>query len=816
MMRPLTSRLLKQIFVLVTIVLFSSLYSQAHARPDYVTVEAESGVLDWDESLNIPANELPQVYQDSAASGGAGVAWFDKPGNSVSLTNAPFARSITVRYATQLTGEISIYVNGEDVASLSFDAGLFWTGEYLEASVDVNVKDGDTFTIRHDAGDTALNIDSVRFNKKRLWQINDVIYEAELATLFWDTSLGIPDSELPQIYVDEAASGGKGIAWFDKVGNGFTFKRVPESKSVTIVYATQLTGKISLYIDGVDSGDIEFDAGPFWTGVYQQASLNIDIPKGSEVTIQHDAGDTALNFDYVQFNKAIVVPTPTPEPTPVGEIVEAESGILFWDDTLGIPPGELPQIYLDDAASGGQGVAWLDKVGNGFTLLDVPAAQSVTVRYASQLSGTISLYVNGFDATDLLFADGPAWTGTYIEASANLLIDAGDSFTIQNDEGDLAMNVDYVKFNEEPVDIIPTPTPTPEPINDGRNKFEPEGNQVLMLIGQDNEGVGGNSQVSEPFTDWDNGYLDVGLPRTAGVTTYISLRDESGDPTANVPDGFTLAALHNTGTEGAGPLCLKCYLDNSDFDTNNTIMHLSIAFADDAMHPARVANGELDVQIAELADFLLDYQHVPFFVRPGYEFDLQYRDIGVTPEEYIAAYRRIIDGLRNAGVDNFAAVFSSGDPFTNITSWFDYYPGEDYVDWIGYSHFLFLTPFDEAGVFQFAESRDKPIMIAEAAPRGSAITEENGQEIWDTFISRVFATVDVLPDHVKAIAYINTDWRVHPLWQELGLDDFAATDSRIQQSTVIFNNWVDELNDGRYIMADDDVFGTIQFTPPTP
>ncbi len=505
-------------------------------------------------------------------------------------------------------------------------------------------------------------------------------------------------------------------------------------------------------------------------------------------------------------------PTPTPQVTAIpSQIVEAETASLFWDQSSGLPQEIQPQIFADGAASGGQGIAWISFMGSGAEFVNVPAARSLTVRYASLQTGEISVYVNGENQGNIRFTAGTAWVGDYLEASINVETQIGDTVTIQVDPSDFAMNIDYLAFNPEPMDIIPISTPSP--IVDGPNKFEPEGDKVIVFIGQDNEGVGGNSSIETPTINWDQGYLDAGLPKTAGVTSYIGLTDRSNDPEYNVPDGLTIAGLNNTFDFNAGPICLRCYLESSEFDLNNFVVHLAIFFSDDPLHARRVANGENDEQIQELADFILEFSHIPFFIRPGFEFDVIYRGFGVSAEDYIGAYKRIVDGIRTTGAENFVILFSGGYSSTPSHFWHEYYPGEDYADWIAYSHFEYGVPNPNEGVFSFARNRDKPIMIAESTPRARDINEDNGQQIWDEFFANVFTTIDSHPGLIKAYHYINTDWRTHSLWSEGDPFGFGATDSRIQESSTITNLWINQLMDPKYILAEDDVFGTINFIP---
>ncbi|MEJ6791377.1 MAG: glycosyl hydrolase [Lacinutrix sp.] len=76
----------------------------------------------------------------------------------------------------------------------------------------------------------------------------------------------------------------------------------------------------------------------------------------------------------------------------------------------------------------------------------------------------------------------------------------------------------------------------------------------------------------------------------------------------------------------------------------------------------------------------------PIYLRIGYEFDGPHNQL--EPKKYVKAYKHIVDLLREEGVNNIAFVWHSyaSIPFKNykLSSW---YPGDDYVDWVGISVF---------------------------------------------------------------------------------------------------------------------------------
>ena len=321
--------------------------------------------------------------------------------------------------------------------------------------------------------------------------------------------------------------------------------------------------------------------------------------------------------------------------------------------------------------------------------------------------------------------------------------------------------------------------------------YEPDDGEVIVFIGQDNDGI--------------NGYINANLPQPAGFTHYIPMQGEgSGEET--IP-----ALWESTATNwGAGPVCLQCAINDTRIDWTDTIVHLSVwmvGLTDD------IGSGASDGTIRELARFLNLYSDIPFFIRPGFEFDYQYKygNPSISAASYRAAYRRIIDVLREEGVENFTSVFSSagmreGFNIASYNDWVEYYPGNDYVDWLGVSVFYTTQPQDDDDALLFSRAVNKPIFISEATPRSNRISESNGATVWNNYFTVLFDHAALYPQDVKAIAYINTNWDAQSQWQGQNWGD-----TRIENSSELSELWSTELSQDKYIMGVDEVYEEIRF-----
>jgi hypothetical protein len=180
---------------------------------------------------------------------------------------------------------------------------------------------------------------------------------------------------------------------------------------------------------------------------------------------------------------------------------------------------------------------------------------------------------------------------------------------------------------------------------------------------------------------------------------------------------------------------------------------LSITENDNPGGLARIVAGERDQNIRQLAKFFSMIEG-PVYLRIGYEFDGGWNRGYEDPEKYVAAYRRIVDGLRAENADNVQYVWqSAASPLDILTDggysdirW--WYPGDEYVDWLGVSLFLLLDegPATEAAfepptsrqligkVLELARERGKPVFIGEASPQGYDLTRGTNANIaptWD-------------------------------------------------------------------------------------
>lgn len=340
-------------------------------------------------------------------------------------------------------------------------------------------------------------------------------------------------------------------------------------------------------------------------------------------------------------------------------------------------------------------------------------------------------------------------------------------------------------------------------------KFTPPNGQRLMFVGQDMNSV--------------NGYKNSGAFQTpAGVTTYIN-------------DGNT--ALRSTTDWGAGPLNA---VQTASENPNSCI---SIGYYMVNQTNA-IASGQRDNQIRDLANYISEVNR-PVFLRIGYEFDGAWNAYNQT--SYINAFKRIVDIIRqNANAAKWLVTVwqACTSPFDdNIDGGREnigaYYPGDNYVDWVGLSWFLLPNETSQVGgtisnqsflaneLVSFGRSHGKPIMIAESAAQGYQLDINNNCNIsqsWDgaaaqgcvtktatqiwnewyvPFFSFIYANSDI-----RAVAYINANWDVQSLWAPPYNSGYWG-DTRLETNATIKNNWRAEMNKSTWLHGSTTLFSIL-------
>ena len=306
-----------------------------------------------------------------------------------------------------------------------------------------------------------------------------------------------------------------------------------------------------------------------------------------------------------------------------------------------------------------------------------------------------------------------------------------------------------------------------------------------------------------------------------GVTAYLSLyRLLDGADFGGLgysPDGKILNPEGNWGAGNVG-----AWQSATEFDAPHLAIGLFIAENENPNGLSQIIDGKFDAEIDHLARFIksVDGQ---VLLRIGYEFDGAWNVGQQNSANYIAAYQHIVSGISKSGAENVQYVWQAGasiiddlieQSHEDIKDW---YPGDDYVDWVAVSWFLNPDRMPSVDgyvphssreladeVLALAKAHNKPLMIAEAAPQGIDIkegfqanisplldgtsgedrTEMSSSEIWDHWYAPMFQWMNDNANEIKALAYINADWDSQPMWGP-PYDNGFWGDSRLEANAYI-------------------------------
>ncbi|MEL7120485.1 MAG: glycosyl hydrolase [Bacteroidota bacterium] len=309
-----------------------------------------------------------------------------------------------------------------------------------------------------------------------------------------------------------------------------------------------------------------------------------------------------------------------------------------------------------------------------------------------------------------------------------------------------------------------------------KTKYVPPAGKTLLVMGQTVE------RVNEYMDSFPDQPIPGGWSAYGAVTEFV---------------GITENNTNQTGTTQNHQMLVDRF--------PNTALHTAMWMVGTWDVAERTYNGEFDTVIHQFSQWFKTLDR-PVYLRIGYEFDGPHNEM--EPEDYVKAYHHIVDYFRAEGVDNVAYVWHSyaAPPYKgySVTDW---YPGDDYVDWVALS--LFFQPYagphlnpEGNALVDFAKAHKKPVMLAETNPVNGI--EKEGTEIWDTWFKNFFTIA--YEKNVKAICFINEDWTN---FNVAGLESWK--DARLYNNSLVSKAWFEETNKDRYLKQSDDLFEQLDY-----
>jgi hypothetical protein len=313
-----------------------------------------------------------------------------------------------------------------------------------------------------------------------------------------------------------------------------------------------------------------------------------------------------------------------------------------------------------------------------------------------------------------------------------------------------------------------------------QSRFVPPEGKTLLIVGQD---LGTIAAYRAAFPD---------QPVPGGWMSYWGITGMAGVDRMNADDIARQFGRQNSQT------LIDAYPDTAVQSALWMVGMWDVA--------AKAGQGDYDPVVQQFSAWAKQSRR-PIYLRIGYEFDGAHNQL--EPAQYVRAYRRIVDAIRAEGADNVAFVWHSyaAPPYKGypLSAW---YPGDDYVDWVGISLFghLYAPALNEEAeaVFEWARLHRKPVMIAESSPVEGI--DPDRDDAWNTWFVNLLSLA--YRKNVKAISLINANWPSYP-----GFEPLEWKDARLQNNPRIAEAWFAETAKERYLKQSSDLFRELGHVP---
>lgn len=171
-----------------------------------------------------------------------------------------------------------------------------------------------------------------------------------------------------------------------------------------------------------------------------------------------------------------------------------------------------------------------------------------------------------------------------------------------------------------------------------------------------------------------------------------------------------------------------------------------------------IARGDYDFYIESWAKDVANFGH-NIFIRFGHEMNDPYRypwgPQNNKPEEFVAAWKHVVNKFRELGVNNVIWIWA---PQPAYLRYGEYYPGDEYVDWVGVGALNYGTvaswskwwSFKEiyGNYYEWLDMLNKPMMITEMG----CLKVGGSREDW---FKEAFTKIPKVYPRLKAIIFFN-------------------------------------------------------------
>lgn len=197
-----------------------------------------------------------------------------------------------------------------------------------------------------------------------------------------------------------------------------------------------------------------------------------------------------------------------------------------------------------------------------------------------------------------------------------------------------------------------------------------------------------------------------------------------------------------------------------------------------------ITSGSQDSALASRVSEAKSWPGTPFFIRFGHEMNLN--TFSGTPAEFVAAWRYVVNYFRSHGVTNGSWIWSPNVWANGRFPFEAFYPGDDYVDWVGLDGYNYSTGGTHQDAWETLDQvftpsynllkalTNRPMMFAETASTEAGAPNGTSKADWIT--TGFLTTVPTKFPLIKVVMW----------WEETNSPD---GDLRVTTSTASQTAW---------------------------
>jgi len=182
---------------------------------------------------------------------------------------------------------------------------------------------------------------------------------------------------------------------------------------------------------------------------------------------------------------------------------------------------------------------------------------------------------------------------------------------------------------------------------------------------------------------------------------------------------------------------------------------------------AKIAAGKYNYYLISFADSVAAFKH-PVIISFGHEMNGFWETWGYThvpPATFVKAWRHIVDVFRQQGANNVTWLWQVNSSSSQTGSVRDWWPGSQYVNWVGVSGYYYVPSNTFSNVFtpvitSIRDFTQDPLLIAETAVGPQAGQTRGIKDLFAGLRTQDYLGLVWFDQHSYGGLYKGEDWRL--------------------------------------------------------